>query len=236
MPAGSVSSKPGLDNGEVSFRAELRGEGDSPAAIMASLDGTLALGVAGIRLDHVPANQLGKSILTQINPVQDQTEANALECVAVYFQIEDGIATTPRGLAAQFEDVTWLGNGRINLATEGIQISAKPRARKGLGVGLKRLASLVLLGGTLAQPYIQIDPVGMVGAYGHYAAAISTGGLSLILTSLFEKSQANERVCLQIMETPAGAAGSGILKPAAKSAKSKSPPKEPAPSGLLDGD
>jgi uncharacterized protein involved in outer membrane biogenesis len=190
----------GLEGGDVSFHADILGEGDSMAAMMASLDGSLAFAIVDSQYAEMSASATGESLLNKIAPVRKKGDRNELVCGAAYFEIKDGVATMPRGIAAQFEEITWLGRGDINLATEHIHISAKPKHRKGLGINLNQVANLVLLGGTLANPIVQIDPVGVAGTFAHYSAAVSSGGLSLLLTGLLDKSQANERVCLQIMK------------------------------------
>lgn len=231
-------SRLGLEGGEMSFYVDINGEGDSIAAIMASMDGTAAFGIVDSRLSDVSANKFGVSLLNQINPVREKGDPNILECGAVYFEIEDGVATTPRGLAAQFEQVTWLGNGDINLANERIHISVRPKARKGLGVSLNQLAKLVLLGGTLSHPVVQLNPVGVIGASANYAAAISTGGLSLLLVGLVEKSQANERVCLQIMDPKMedNASATKVLKSTTRIPQPRPSKNTSTTNELLDGD
>ena len=96
----------------------------------------------------------------------------------------------------------------------------------------------MLLGGTLSQPVIYLDPVGVVGAYADYAAAIYTGGLSLLLTGLLDQSEANERVCLQIMDPQVETRSTepGSKKPAPRILKPKPSAKETDPSGILNAD
>ncbi len=234
----STITELGLEGGETSFHVDVRGEGDSIAAIAASLNGSAGFAIIGSRLTDVPVNKYGVSLLQQINPARKKSDSNILDCGAVYFEIKDGVATTPRGLAAQFKEVTWLGNGQINLATERINISAKHKARKGFGINLNPMAKLVLLSGTLTKPQIQIDPVGVVGVSAGYAAAISTGGLSMVLVGLFEKSQANAQICLQIMKPQEEANGSksAALKPASRILKPKPSEKASATSELPNVD
>jgi len=238
MHVRSTAAEFGLEGGEAYFHVDVHGAGDSIAAIMANLDGSIAIAIVNGRLSDVSINKLGVSLLDQINPVRKKGDPNILECAAVYFEIRDGSATTPRGLAAQFEEVTWLGNGEINLATEQIRISARPKARKGLGISLNHLAKLVLLGGTLSRPVVYLDPIGVIGASANYAAAISTGGLSLLLVGLVEKSQANERVCLQIMEPKIeeSATATKVLKNPNQIFKSKPSINASTTNELLDAD
>jgi hypothetical protein len=75
-----------------------------------------------------------------------------------------------------------------------------PIPRKGLGIHLGRIASLVRVGGTLTQPQIGLDPAGTAVEYGNYAAAVATSGLSLCAGRLWNKRRANTDVCDEILQ------------------------------------
>lgn len=191
----TVESTALISGGMGSVDINLAGEGNSIASIMGSLNGHAIFSVKDAVLLESMLHNMGADVLTKLNPLTGGKIAPALECAAAYFEIKDGKATTPRGLVAKLTHVTWMGSGEIDLNTERINIVLKPKPRKGLGVNLNQLSSLVLVAGTLNNPRIQLDPEGVVGATAYYAAAVSTGGLSLLLKGLFDKSRANEAVC-----------------------------------------
>jgi predicted ribosome quality control (RQC) complex YloA/Tae2 family protein len=97
-------------------------------------------------------------------------------------------------------DVTWFGSGEINLRTEEIDFGMNPKPRKGLGISLGSLANLAHLGGTLAQPKVELDPKDVAVKYGKYSAAVATGGLTVLADIFFSRVQANMDVCASILE------------------------------------
>ena len=97
-------------------------------------------------------------------------------------------------------DITYFGSGEINLKTEEIDFGVSPKPRKGLGLSLGGLAKLVHVGGTLAEPKIQLDPKDLAVKYGKYTAAVATGGLSLVVDTLWSRIKANTDVCDSILK------------------------------------
>ncbi len=180
------------------FLIRIQGNGNSIAAQMASMNGELLLGLEDYPVGSGLPEQLGESVLETINPVKDKSK-NILQCGAIYFSVRDGMATTPRGVAAVFERATWLGEGTINLATEELTLLLKPFARKGLGLRLKGISELVMLGGKLSNPVLLVNPRGALRSSLSLAAAVSTGGISLLFEGLMEQKRANEDVCAAIL-------------------------------------
>ena len=186
--------------GKVDFVVDLNGNGESIAAIMAELDGQLSLHISDATLKQSFLTGFGSSLLNSLNPFSKNAEETELTCAVVLFDIEKGIANAERKIAAQMTDVTWLGGGEINLQTEEIDFGVSPKARKGLGISLGSLADLVYIGGTLAQPKIQLDPTDVVTKYGKYSAALATGGITLAVDMLWSKIKANTEVCADILD------------------------------------
>ena len=177
---------------------DVTGMGNSIAQMAAGMNGEVLLGLENYPVGSGLPERLGESVLETINPIKDNNK-NILQCSAAYFSIKDGLATTPRGVAAVFEQAAWLGQGTLNLSTENIVLSLKPYPRKGFGLQLLGVANLVMLGGNLSSPTLLIDPKGAIETYLSYAAAVSTGGASLLVEGLLKQSRANEDVCKQIL-------------------------------------
>jgi uncharacterized protein involved in outer membrane biogenesis len=180
------------------IEVDVTGMGSSIAQMAASMNGEVLLGLKDYPVGSGLPEKLGESILETINPIKDNNK-NILQCGAAYFSIKEGLATTPRGIAAVFDQAAWLGQGTLNLSTENIVLSLKPYPRKGFGLQLLGVANLVMLGGSLSSPTLLVDPKGAIGTYISYAAAVSTGGASLLVEGLLKQSRANEDVCDQIL-------------------------------------
>jgi uncharacterized protein involved in outer membrane biogenesis len=185
--------------GKIHFLADLNGRGDSIAAIMAGLNGQLKFNVSEGTLKKSFMTEFGKGLFSSLNPLDSQKETTELICAIILFDIKDGIADANRKIAAQMTDVTWFGSGEINLKTEKIGFGVNPIPRKSL-LHLGNYAKLVGVGGTLAQPKLEIDPTDVAVEYGKYTAAIATGGLTWVADSLWSKRRANTDVCVEILQ------------------------------------
>ena len=185
--------------GKIHFLADLNGRGDSIAEIMAGLNGQLEFNIRETTLKKSYMTEFGKGLFSSINPLGSKEETTELICAIVLFDIKDGIADADRKIAAQMTDVTWFGSGKINLKTEKIDFGANPIPRKRL-LHMGNYAELVYVGGTLAQPKLQIDPKGMAKKYGKYLVAVGTGGLTWATDTLWGSMKANMDVCAEILK------------------------------------
>ncbi|MEN8143166.1 MAG: AsmA family protein, partial [Thermodesulfobacteriota bacterium] len=186
--------------GNLDLLVDLDGKGDSVAAIMAGLNGVLEVDIQDATLKKSIMTSFGSDLLSHLNPFDKDEDKIELICAIALFNISDGMADAKHKIAAQMTDVTWFGGGEIDLKTEEIGFHFKPKARKGLGISLGSLASLVSVGGTLADPKIRLNLKDVAVKYGKYLAASATGGLSLVADLLWSKVKANTDVCAAILE------------------------------------
>ena len=185
--------------GKIHFLADLNGHGDSIADIMAGLNGQLEFNVREATLKQSFMTKFGKGLFRSINPLDSRKETTELICGIILFDIKEGVADAKEKIAAQMTDVTWFGSGEINLKTEKIDFSVNPIPRKRL-LHMGNYASLVHVGGTLAQPKLEIDPKGMAKNFGRYLVAVGTGGLTWAMDILRGARKANLDVCAEIQK------------------------------------
>lgn len=186
--------------GRYDLKVGLDGTGNSVAEIMAGLDGQAIIDVRDLKLEKSAMTQFGRSLTDSLNPFDKEEKKSELTCAIVRFDIDDGIANADDRIVAQMTRVTWFGGGTINLKTEEIGIGAQSKPRKGLGISLGNLASLVYVGGTLGNPKVQLDPKDVVVKYGQHYLTVMTGGAFLVLKSLWDKSRANSDVCARVLK------------------------------------
>jgi len=186
--------------GKVHLLANLNGNGNSIAAIMADLDGQLEFDVRDVSLKSSFMTTFGADLLNALNPFSKDEETTELLCGIILFDIKEGIADARRNIAAQMTKITYFGGGEINLKTEKIDFGVNPKPRKGLGISLGGFAKLVYIGGTLAHPKIKLDPKAMAVQTGKYSAAIATGGITWAADLLWSKIKANSDVCAIILK------------------------------------
>ena len=182
----------------LSLEATIEGRGGSLASMAAGATGEVLLELRDYSLGNAYRAGLVERLLRVLNP-REEDKANRLQCGALYSVIRDGRASTPRGMAAVFEEVTWLGQGNVDLKTEKLSLVFRPLSRKRLGLRLRGPADLVMLGGSLARPTILVDPKGALRNTLSVAAAVSTSGASLLLEGLLDKSRAEGDVCGQVL-------------------------------------
>ncbi len=177
---------------------DLDGNGRSLADLMGSLNGHFAAALKDMELHKSFMSQFGAGLLSNLNPLD--SDKTMLECAVIRFDIEDGIADFHKKIAAQTSEVTWMGGGEINLKTEELDVGIAPKARGAIsGLTNIGLASLVHVGGTLAEPKIGIDLADVAKKYAQYSAFIATGGLSFLAQKAFDTAQANVDQCQRIL-------------------------------------
>jgi len=177
---------------------DLDGKGGSLADLMGSLNGHFAAALKEVELQKSFMSQFGAGLLSNLNPLD--SDKTTLECAVIRFEIEDGIADFHKKIAAQTTEVTWMGGGEINLKTEELDVGIAPKPRGAIS-GLTNLgiASLVHVGGTLAEPKVGLDVVDVAKKYGEYTAFVATGGLSFLAKKLVDTAQANVDQCEKIL-------------------------------------
>ena len=176
----------------------LDGQGQSLADLMGSLNGHFAAALKDVELEKSFMSQFGAGLLSNLNPLD--SDKTTLECAVVRFDIEDGLADFHKKIAAQTTEVTWMGGGEINLQTEELDVGIAPKARGAIsGLTNVGLASLVHVGGTLAEPKVGIDMKDVAKKYVGYSAFIATGGLSFLAQKVVDTAQANVDQCEKIL-------------------------------------
>ncbi len=178
---------------------QIRGRGQSVAEIAATGNGLLKVKVGEGKLYNSGIELAGGDLLmgsiSALNPLADKDPSTKLECATINFVIKDGIASNEKAFAVQTEKLNILGGGALDLRTEEIDITAKPKPREGIGLNLSGLAGAVGLGGTLANPAARADAVGVAKTAAKVGAALATGGLSILAEGLFDRATVDDTIC-----------------------------------------
>ena len=99
-----------------------------------------------------------------INPFKKESPFTPVSCIVCGFKIGHGKAETT-ALVVNSDYMSVVGNGTINLRTEGLDINLKPIPKEGIETGIAGTVNLSLgeltrpfeLAGTLAHPSLGID-------------------------------------------------------------------------------
>ena len=165
---------------------------------MGSLDGRFVAKISNAELEKTMLSTFGAGLLSQLNPLD--SDRTTLECAIARFDVTDGMMEFEDKLAAQTTEVTWLGGGTINLKTEEIDLGIAPKAREIISsITNIDLASLIHVGGTLAEPSFGIDLLDAGQKYAEYTAFIATGGLSFIAKKAYDNRVSNIDHCERIL-------------------------------------
>jgi uncharacterized protein involved in outer membrane biogenesis len=198
-------------NGNLDLDLDVRGAGASIAELMAGLSGKMLLVGGNMRIDNKYLDLLGADIsgsaLRLLNPLSREENYTEIKCFVSGFDIRDGIAQST-ALVFDTKHMTVVGEGKVNLRTEQLDIALKPSPKEGAGfaglgkVGLSagELAKAFKLSGTLAKPSLAIDPTQSALVVGKAVGGAALFGPAGIAASLAQGSSGNENPCLAAID------------------------------------
>lgn len=177
----------------------IKGGGTSVRAIMAGLDGEILATLGEGRINNKAVDLVGADLVTEVftslNPLAEKDDYTRLTCAVVRMAISNGVATADKGIAVETTKMNVVGSGTINLKTEKLDLAVRPRPKEGLGISLGGLAGLVRIKGTLGEPRVGIDEMGVAKTGLAVGAALATGGLSMVAQGLFDKATEGAPPC-----------------------------------------
>ncbi len=188
QPLFKALGKPGDASGTLELRADLRGAGDTPQAIAASLSGPIGAAVAKGEVDSALLGGLMATLLQkpELAQLANKTGMSALNCFALRLDVNGGIGTL-RALRLDSSTLGMTGSGTLNFGTEGLDLHLRPTA----GLAGTNITAPMVITGTFADPSVHPDVVGTVTGNAETAAKLAlgagTGGLALIIGSAIDR-------------------------------------------------
>jgi len=158
-------------DGVLDVTINLKGQGDSVAALMAGLNGDVIAVLTEARMPVKYLNLVGADLTTSLlkimNPFEKKAERAPINCAVCDFNIKDGLAQSDI-IMLDDPDKTLFSAGTVNLKTEALDFGIETRPKEGLGtqetgkvsVSLSAITKPFKLGGTLANPSLGISPQG----------------------------------------------------------------------------
>jgi hypothetical protein len=185
--------------GPLELLADVTGRGASVAEILAHLDGKLAALIQDGRINNRYLELLGGNLLTVLGTLSQPGSLSKnytpMNCLILGFKADDGLARTT-ALLLNTQNMVVLGEGRVNLANEALELTFHPSPKKGLtetatagtvSLSLARMSRPFKLGGTLAQPEVTLDKEQILStlakAAGGFAALGPAGAAAAALTA-----------------------------------------------------
>ena len=207
--AGSTVAR--MDQPPIDFDIDLEALGASPHELASSANGTIQVVIGkgtmdSKVLDLVTADIL-LTLLNAFNPFAKQDAATEMQCGVALLSIADGLATL-EPMAFQSDKMTMLGDGRIDLGTEKLNLEWITKPRKGIGISASMITNpYIKLGGTLAAPSVQLKEAEAVVSTG---AAVATMGLSLVAKGMYDRVTAEKKVCKKALKAIAARANGSV--------------------------
>jgi len=192
-------SHPGLiTGGRTDLALQLRGRGQSLAAIVASLDGEVKLKVGALRAHNVAVN-LGEGLLTRtlslINPFLKSDPDTDIKCIAARLPVKHGVLTSERRFAIETVKYNAVLNGTVDLRSERLDLAVLPIIKSGRGIGSGELSSIVRLRGTLAEPAVGVDAASVAKSAVSLGAAVATLGGWWLADAMLKQVKADPSPC-----------------------------------------
>lgn len=187
---------------KITANAQFAGTGATPRQIDSSANGlaVISAGPGTITSTSSPfvVQALSANLLDVLLPGKKPEDFNKLECAAARFQVKDGVANSPNGIALRFKRMDILGSGAINLSSGKILFGFKAVRRNWLDFNILSVASdFASITGTVDHPKVGLDTQGVLITGG---AAWATAGLSLLATNFLRTLSSSEDPCKAILE------------------------------------
>ncbi|MEM7359700.1 MAG: AsmA-like C-terminal region-containing protein [Pseudomonadota bacterium] len=177
----------GVTNAEVKLTAS----GLSIEEMVGDMQGSITMDIADAKVSNSSMNLIGSDLLLEmvntLNPFAKSDPDSTINCVVVNARIADGKMQFKDSIAIETDKMAVVGDGRLHLDEERVDLSFNPRAQSGLGVNAGTLVKFMKIGGRLDDPKPVVSASGLLKTGVAIGAAVSTGGASLIADGLINK-------------------------------------------------
>lgn len=198
-----------LTGAQTDVAVKLSGTGSSVAGLMGSLDGTVRISVGEGRINQALIDWAGADVLNQLSDLLDPTTGRQdyadLVCAAVNLRAQRGVIEYDRAIALETTRMSVVSSGAVDLGAEKLDVAVRPYPKDGIGISAGRLAEMVRLRGSLADPKVTPDAVGVARTAVSVVGALATGGASLVAESLYDRSTADPAPCATALAGPSAA-------------------------------
>ena len=180
----------------------VNGTGGNLQELAGSINGSAYMGTEGGTLEGVNLSLLDTFILDEIFslilPKSKKSDDLDLTCAATILKMTDGVVETDPALAFITGKISVVAKGTLDLKTEKMHFNFNATPNNALKISASELLNpYILVGGTLANPEVGLDP-GKVLVHG--GAAIGTAGLSVLAKGLLDRAGNVAPLCEKIQK------------------------------------
>jgi uncharacterized protein involved in outer membrane biogenesis len=236
-----------IEGGKMDTDIDISGNGGSVRDLLGGLNGKVKVVINDGKINNTLFELLTADAMTTLanaaNPMAKKEPYTKLKCAVVNVPIKAGLVDIQKTIAAETDRVNVIADGKVNLATEGLDLAVRPEPKEGVEVGVGNLAKMVRIGGTFAEPKAQLDAMEALKTAANVGAAVATGGLSVIAGAVAGKASGSSgkdnNPCMTALGQKAPASASAEpkaepAKPAASPAASAVETLKAAPGGVLN--
>lgn len=168
-------------SGTADLHVNLSADGNTVSAMMNALDGKITIIAGEGEFESKALNFWGAGLVNAIMPNISDTDLTKLNCMVGDFTVENGIATAGP-LFVDTQRLTVVGEGKVNLAHQRIDLALEPQAK---GAALLDIATAVRIDGSLKDPDIGPTTFSLLEKIGGLAlGTINPAFLAFTMTDL----------------------------------------------------
>nr|WP_211287727.1 AsmA family protein [Xanthomonas dyei] len=177
-------------SGAIGGELDLRGRGNSIAAMLGSADGSIGVGMGRGHVGNLIMELAGLDIAESLKYLFTKDRQIPVRCMFGDFGVQDGLMQS-RALAFDSTDTIIVGEGNISLKNETLDLLLRPRPKDR---SILSLRSPLRIGGTFKDPSFHPD-FKALGLRGAIAVALGTIAPPAALLATFEPGPGKDSDC-----------------------------------------
>ena len=170
--------------------------GKSMKELAASVTGPISFDIGPVAIQSKKISD-AEELLVGLMPFLSAKDADqiALACIGARLPFNRGIAQSDNIIGVRSDASQILTSGTIDMRQQTLDLHGPVVARAGVALGVSTFTNKIKITGNITAPRVGLDEAGAPGAIARIAAAILTGGASIIGTTLWDGAQAAPNPC-----------------------------------------
>ncbi|HEY9146420.1 MAG TPA: AsmA family protein [Thiobacillus sp.] len=181
--------------GEFNGTLDLKGRGDSVAAMLGSADGQVSMLIDGGEISKLMMETVSLHVLEMLQLKLAGDEPVRIRCGIADFGVAKGVMQ-PDALVLDTDITRIDGTGRIDLGQEALDLTIRPKTRK---LSLVALRTPIHVHGSFSHPQVSLDK-GRLAMRGLSSIALGAVNPALALIPLIDAGPGAESGCRRLIE------------------------------------
>jgi len=211
-------------SGKLGGHLQLRGRGDSTAAVLGSADGTVQAWVRNGAMSHLIVEAMGIDLAEALGLLIGGDERLPIRCAAMHAKSVNG-TVKPEVAIIDTPDTTLLASGEVSLSDERLALTLRARPKD---VSPVTLRTPIKVEGTFASPDVGLEPEPLGRKLVASALLAAVHPLAALIP-LFDRGDPDAGACERTLQRLRGTEAAAGAKPAMRDNGVRSPPSRPRP-------